>query len=176
MTRLARAAGVGPMPGVPSYRTVPLLHVRRLVCPATTPNPPPNRVAPAVWRRPAAHAGAIVRLAAPPSGESDRGARIVAMAPPSQARPAALPVTRIQRTPPTATPPRPRSVSAPPAFNTIGTAATPPSPTPPPKRDPLAGIEMDRLARQLFEPLSRLLRTDMRRGRERAGAAQDRRH
>lgn len=37
------------------------------------------------------------------------------------------------------------------------------------------GIDMDELARRLFEPISRLLRADLRQGRERAGRMHDRR-
>ncbi|MDI5970969.1 hypothetical protein POF50_016735 [Streptomyces sp. SL13] len=38
---------------------------------------------------------------------------------------------------------------------------------------PVAGLDIDDLARRLIEPVSRLLRTDLRRGRERAGRPHD---
>jgi syndecan 1 len=170
---LARAAGIGRAPATPSYRIAPLLGVRRLARPVVTSNAQPKHVAPAVWRRPG-HAVPTVRLAEPPSGAAGQGVDIVAMEPP---RPATLPVTRVQRAELTTT--RPRSVSAPPALESVRTTtAVKPPPEksePPPKPDPLAGIEMDKLARQLFEPISRLLRADLRRGRERAGFGQDHR-
>jgi hypothetical protein len=173
VTRLARAAGVGPVPGVPSYRIVPLLSARRLVRPAVSSHAPPNRVAPAVWRRPAAPTGTAVHPVALPATASGPGVDIIAMAPARPAPSSALPVTRVQRDTTTVRPPRPRSVSAPPA---LPATVRPPEPArAAPKPDPLAGIEMDKLARQLFEPISRLLRTDLRRGRERAGTGQDHR-
>jgi hypothetical protein len=50
---------------------------------------------------------------------------------------------------------------------------------PPPSRvaaRPTAdGTDLDELARRLFEPVSRLLRADLRQGRERAGRGHDRR-
>ncbi|HEY0451822.1 hypothetical protein [Actinophytocola sp.] len=39
----------------------------------------------------------------------------------------------------------------------------------------VARTDLDQLARQLFEPVSRLLRADLRQGRERAGRGHDRR-
>jgi syndecan 1 len=182
VTQLAQAAGVGPVPGTPSYRIAPLLSVQRLPRPVVTSNSPQNRqnrVAPAVWRRPADLAAATVRVAAPPSDESRPGVDIVAMGSARPVGPTVLPVTHVQRTPPAASPPPPRvrSASAPPAFNRPTTASTE-AKTPqavPRKPDPLEGIEMDKLARQLFEPISRLLRADLRRGRERAGAGHDHR-
>ncbi|WP_234433328.1 hypothetical protein [Streptomyces sp. NRRL WC-3549] len=38
---------------------------------------------------------------------------------------------------------------------------------------PVAGPDLEELARRLLEPVSRLLRADMRRGRERAGRLYD---
>ncbi|MFW6695770.1 hypothetical protein [Streptomyces sp. MAR4 CNX-425] len=38
-----------------------------------------------------------------------------------------------------------------------------------------AGIDLDDLARRLFDPMARLLRTELRRGRERIGRPHDRR-
>jgi len=185
VTQLARQAGVGSVTGAPSDRVVPLLDVPlldvpRLARPVVAANSVPERVAPAVWRRPSAPAGVPVRPAMPLSGEPSRavhGADIVAMAPVRPVRPSALPVTHVQRAPQTAGPPRARSMSAPPPVTlspaTSNTAKS--SPITPPRSDPLDGIEIEKLARQLFEPISRLLRTDLRRGRERAGAGQDHR-
>lgn len=176
----------GPGVGAAPDRVMPLLTGQGLVRPAVTSNSPPDRVAHAVWRRPSAtHAATTVRPIKPPSGESGHGVDIVAMAPVRPPALPGLPVSHVQRTPRSAGPPRPRSASAPPAFDlspTVKTVAERPSGTtksPPgrsPKPDPLDGIEMDKLARQLFEPISRLLRADLRRGRERAGAGQDHRH
>jgi hypothetical protein len=41
--------------------------------------------------------------------------------------------------------------------------------------DTAGATDLDELARRLFEPVSRLLRADLRQGRERAGRAYDRR-
>jgi syndecan 1 len=187
VTRPARAAGAGPAPGVPAYRIAPLLSAPRLAGPVMASRSAPDRVAPAVWRRPAAPTEGTVRPIAPQSGEPDHGVDIVAMAPARPARaapPAVLPVTRVQRAQPTAGPSRTNSTSAPPVLSPAPTVSTavqrPPETTrspqdSPPRPDPLDGIEMDRLARMLFEPISRLLRADLRRGRERAGAGHDHR-
>ncbi|MEW2624678.1 hypothetical protein [Streptomyces sp. NPDC048106] len=63
---------------------------------------------------------------------------------------------------------RPRSASAPPSFpaptTTAGHQAAPP---------PDPGIDLEDLARRLLDPLARLLRADLRRGRERAGRPYD---
>jgi hypothetical protein len=57
------------------------------------------------------------------------------------------------------------------AADTITASSTqPPAPV-----DTTAEVDPERLARQLFEPVSRLLRADLVRGRERAGRAHDRR-
>jgi hypothetical protein len=52
----------------------------------------------------------------------------------------------------------------------------PTAPSPPAAAAPSAdGTDMDELARRLFEPISRLLRSDLRQGRERTGRLHDRR-
>ncbi|MFC9930794.1 hypothetical protein [Streptomyces sp. NPDC127190] len=63
---------------------------------------------------------------------------------------------------------RQRSASAPPAPGRAPASAPAPAPAP---QD--AGIDLDDLARRLLEPMSRLLRADLRRGRERAGRPYD---
>jgi hypothetical protein len=52
------------------------------------------------------------------------------------------------------------------------TRATPPKPE---KPDPPGGQDLDDLARRLLEPVGRLLRAELRHGRERAGRLHDRR-
>ncbi|MFH8341879.1 hypothetical protein [Streptomyces sp. AM6-12] len=63
---------------------------------------------------------------------------------------------------------RPRSASAPAAFRAPGTTAGGKEAAP---QDP--GVDLEDLARRLLDPLARLLRADMRRGRERAGRPYD---
>ncbi|MFF4933652.1 hypothetical protein ACFY2H_32870 [Streptomyces griseofuscus] len=63
---------------------------------------------------------------------------------------------------------RPRSVSAPASFPASGTTAGKKEAAP---QDP--GVDLEDLARRLLDPLARLLRADMRRGRERAGRPYD---
>ncbi|MFJ8869234.1 hypothetical protein ACIRD6_26130 [Streptomyces sp. NPDC102473] len=68
---------------------------------------------------------------------------------------------------------RPRSSSAPPAptpTSTSGKAAARRRPESP-QDDP--GLDLDDLARRLIDPVSRLLRTELRRGRERTGRPHD---
>jgi hypothetical protein len=90
-----------------------------------------------------------------------------------------LPVQRRQPTPTTGTPPRRPSVqrrSAPARSMTFtsapATANTEPEPEPEnvPDQPPL---DLDAMARRLIEPVARLLRTELRRGRERAGRPHD---
>ncbi|MEG3628136.1 hypothetical protein [Streptomyces poriticola] len=45
-----------------------------------------------------------------------------------------------------------------------------------PKRAQDAGLDLDDLARRLIDPVARLLRTELRRGRERTGRPYDRHH
>ncbi|MFR9792532.1 hypothetical protein ACL07V_28370 [Streptomyces sp. MB22_4] len=63
---------------------------------------------------------------------------------------------------------RPRSASAPPSFPAPATTADRRQTAP---QDP--GVDLEDLARRLLDPLARLLRADMRRGRERAGRPYD---
>ncbi|MEU6461224.1 hypothetical protein [Streptomyces sp. NPDC046976] len=63
---------------------------------------------------------------------------------------------------------RPRSASAPASFSSSGTTADKKETAP---QDP--GVDLEDLARRLLDPLARLLRADMRRGRERAGRPYD---
>ncbi|MFB8029839.1 hypothetical protein ACFQ6U_27570 [Streptomyces sp. NPDC056465] len=68
---------------------------------------------------------------------------------------------------------RPRSSSAPPAptpASASGKAASRRRPESP-QDDP--GLDLDDLARRLIDPVSRLLRTELRRGRERTGRPHD---
>jgi syndecan 1 len=65
---------------------------------------------------------------------------------------------------------RPRSVSAPPSFPA---AATGPDVRQEAAPHEAPAIDLEDLARRLLDPLSRLLRADLRRGRERAGRPYD---
>ncbi|MBV6700134.1 hypothetical protein KV557_24015 [Kitasatospora aureofaciens] len=77
---------------------------------------------------------------------------------PLTAVPARTPIT-VQAAPPTAPPSR----------------AASPSQAAPPPAEPAGGgpADLDELARRLVEPVGRLLRTELRRGRERSGKPYD---
>ncbi|CCB71410.1 protein of unknown function (plasmid) [Streptantibioticus cattleyicolor NRRL 8057 = DSM 46488] len=67
----------------------------------------------------------------------------------------------------TAVPPREPAAAPPDATRQTGTAGAEGS------GGPVAGLDIDELARRLIEPVGRLLRTELRRGRERAGRPYD---
>jgi hypothetical protein len=73
-----------------------------------------------------------------------------------------LPVSTVVTRAPTIS----RSTAAGPPPSQVDTVPTAPT---------VARTDLDQLARQLFEPVSRLLRADLRQGRERAGRGHDRR-
>ncbi|MFI9273054.1 hypothetical protein ACIGXM_20335 [Kitasatospora sp. NPDC052896] len=72
-----------------------------------------------------------------------------------------VPLTAVPPRAPTATPPR---TAAPPAESRAG------SPT---EATAAGAADIDELARRLIEPVGRLLRTELRRGRDRAGRPYD---
>jgi hypothetical protein len=190
------AREVGPAPVVGHVDPVlPLLADRKLIRPTvpSTSDDQPKQVTRAVWRRPSDFSQVATRpvqpVAQPPVQRiDDPGAELVAMAPAAQKgprpAPASMPVTTVQRTPVTTSPP-----SIPPATPVFGqlvpvskvvarapATADPTAPSPPAAAAPSAdGTDMDELARRLFEPISRLLRSDLRQGRERTGRLHDRR-
>jgi len=94
-----------------------------------------------------------------------------------------MPVTSVRPPPVVTAPSSTRAATPPPVFggpipvSTVVARKTVDTPvTPPPSRMDTAGAtDLDELARRLFEPVSRLLRADLRQGRERAGRAYDRR-
>jgi hypothetical protein len=105
-----------------------------------------------------------------------------------------MPVTSIQRTSLTPAPPDTPMKSAIPVSAPVfgqpvpisqviarAPATSDPAPATRPASAPAGdlpaagGIDLEDLARRLFEPVSRLLRADLRQGRERAGRAHDRR-
>jgi len=65
--------------------------------------------------------------------------------------------------------PQPGSLR-PPARSQNGSAV------PEPPRDPIDALDMDELARRLFEPLNRMLRAEIRLDRERSGRSHERRY
>jgi syndecan 1 len=198
VTTVPPAVGIRSVPRTPAYRTLPLLAARQLIHPvrSSTSDEQSKHVAHAVWRRTPDRVEPPVRPAEQPSvrpGEGP-GVDIVAIAPPSpkpvvpqrvSPRPA-MPVASVQRAPLAAGPPAFPVGSASPAVfgrpiptNTVvarAPATTTSSPAPSPSRvDIAAGTDLDQLARRLLEPVSRLLRADLRLGRERAGRGHDRR-
>jgi hypothetical protein len=102
---------------------------------------------------------------------------LVAMAP---ARPPAMPLTGIRPNPPTTSPSVPAAPSPVvsgqiPVSRVVAPATTGGTAAAPPPSTTDTGTDLDELARRLFEPVSRLLRADLRQGRERAGRGHDRR-
>lgn len=74
-----------------------------------------------------------------------------------------VPVTPVARTPSTTT------------TDSKATTAKGSTPDASPSTNPKSGRELDELARQLIDPVARLLRAEMRRGRERTGRPHDNR-
>ncbi|THA73188.1 hypothetical protein E6R60_24840 [Streptomyces sp. A0642] len=56
---------------------------------------------------------------------------------------------------------------------TARTPAAAPPPTPASRTDEIPGVDVEELARRLLDPVSRLIRADLRRGRERTGRPRD---
>jgi hypothetical protein len=195
------ARSVGPAPAVGRVDPIlPLLPARKLIQPTiqSTSDERVKRVTRAVWRRPGDFSQEATRPAQP-VGQTpvqridDPGAELIAMAPAPHKgnRPASasvpvtpMPVTTVQRTPLTADPPS--IPSATPVFGQLvpvskvvaraPATTAPAAPAPPVAATPSAdGTDLDDLARRLFEPISRLLRSDLRQGRERTGRLHDRR-
>jgi hypothetical protein len=188
------AAGTGRRPAEPAYRTRPLLASRQLIAPGAESTATGQRVTRAVWRPAAASTRPAVRPVEAPLARPDGAgtAEIIAMAPKPvalqrtsvQPAQAPMPVAAGRRPPQTVTAPAvpagllpPAVLSQPKAATTViaRTPATTPPATQESRVDSVAGVELDALARRLLEPVSRLLRADLRQGRERAGRGHDRR-
>ncbi|TWV46102.1 hypothetical protein FRZ03_16025 [Streptomyces misionensis] len=90
---------------------------------------------------------------------------------PTPVLPGAVDVRVVQRDATAAAPGRPRSASAPPPVPAAATTAPGTREQAAPQEAP--GVDLEDLARRLLDPLSRLLRADLRRGRERAGRPYD---
>ncbi|MBP2324832.1 hypothetical protein JOF56_005217 [Kibdelosporangium banguiense] len=160
---------------------LPLLPARKLV-PLPTQSTSDRRVTRAVWRRTSAST-----LPVQPVGQTrvqrtgDAGVELVAMGHGAN-KPASMPVAAVQRAPLTTAPP-----TIPPTTTVFGqpvpvskvvarsTAPTEPAPVAKAVESSSDGTDLDDLARRLFEPISRLLRADLRQGRERTGRLHDRR-
>jgi hypothetical protein len=204
VTAVHRAAGVGPVPFRPAYRTLPLLAARQLMSRTkeSTSDSQRTQVTSAVWRRTPNDAKPPIHPVEKPRLQPgvEHGVDLVAMAPtapehvtlqriPSESAglPSVLPVASGQRAPNAAGRPALATTSKSPAafgrplpVSTVvarapDTTSESPSNPPPSTMDTTDGIDPEKLARQLIEPVSRLLRADLLRGRERAGRAHDRR-
>jgi len=197
-------AGAALAPAPPEYRSLPLLASRPpLVNPAPTSTMDDQPAVPrAMWRRDPDHVRPTAQQVGQPAVQRDTGhvVDVVAMAPRSTAsgpaRPSTptaraqspMPVASVQRSTPATSPPAaasgsgsgsPAVFSQPVPTNTVRVNNTAPPPTRTQTTQPAqparpAGREVDELARRLVEPVSRLLRADIRHGRERAGRAHDR--
>ncbi|MFF8991539.1 hypothetical protein ACF09H_16660 [Streptomyces sp. NPDC014983] len=146
-------------PGLPVVR--PDAPVQRAATgaalPLTEAQAPPLQASPAPPGAPAGLPVPVVRATRP--------------AEPGPVLSGAVPVEVVQRDAKNAKAPaggRPRSASAPPSFPAPATTADRRQAAP---QDP--GVDLEDLARRLLDPLARLLRADMRRGRERAGRPYD---
>ncbi|MEU2712133.1 hypothetical protein ABZ624_06380, partial [Streptomyces sp. NPDC007205] len=175
--RRTAAAPAGPYPSPPSsaaphHRAVPVVRPHPLVPPAAAGEQ--GAVRPSALPLTDAQASALQDRPAPPavSGPPVPVVRAVRRGP---AGDPAVPViqrgTSAAGVPVTAVPPRgrQRSASAPPEPR----AATGTGPVRPAGVPPEPGVDLDELARRLLDPLARLLRADLRRGRERAGRPYD---
>ncbi|THA72985.1 hypothetical protein E6P78_01090 [Streptomyces sp. A0958] len=101
--------------------------------------------------RPAPAAGPVEGRAPAPDGRAQAVQRAVA-----EAGLTGVPVRIVQKKP-----------------STGPTPTAPTAPTPAPRPDEAAGVDVEELARRLIDPVSRLLRADLRRGRERSGRPYD---
>ncbi|MEU8033902.1 hypothetical protein AB0C13_35735, partial [Streptomyces sp. NPDC049099] len=196
------AQGAGPATAVQeSTRPTPPVQRRTTAAPAGPHRSPPSSAAPRHRAVPVVRPHPLVQRAGADEHDAVRPAALPltdAQASPLQDRPVppaapgpAVPVVRAGRpgsagvqavpllqrdaaaaqVPVTAVPPRgrQRSASAPPQPGAAtGTDADRSSGVP---HEP--GIDLDELARRLLDPLARLLRADLRRGRERAGRPYD---
>ncbi|GGS80657.1 hypothetical protein GCM10010253_64280 [Streptomyces badius] len=66
-----------------------------------------------------------------------------------------------------------RAAPAKPAAGATGAATGPTDASDAPPANRLSGTEIEELARRLLDPVSRLIRADLRRGRERGGRLHD---
>jgi hypothetical protein len=165
-----------PTPTVPRGATPPT-RVVRLAPPSSAPTPTTLQRLP-VDARPTRPGPAHPAFPAPAPATSPATAQVLQRVA-AQAGLAGVPLTAV--------PPRTPTVPAPPALRAHPTTAAPPitiarstsaavPPRPPGEpAAPTAGPDVDELARRLVEPVGRLLRTELRRGRERAGRPYDNR-
>ncbi|MYT35373.1 hypothetical protein GTY66_04755 [Streptomyces sp. SID8356] len=157
----------GPAPGgdAPAYGPQPLA-VR---VPPRTPSPVPGASGSGTTQRqPPAQAQALQRAAA---RAGLTGVPVKAV-PPGNARPGATPPRTVQRTNGTGGVGGTATGGTPGIPGIAGTPDTAPMETTTPANR-ITGAELDALARRLIDPVSRLIRADMRRGRERAGRPHD---
>lgn len=160
--------GSGPSSAVVTAQRLPLVRPAPVVAPALQRLPAVARIPqPSPAQPPAAPPPPVAQRtlsAAPPSPVTARMLQRVA----EQAGPAGVPLTGV---PLTAVPARkPTTVQAVPPQQ-----AAPPSQgaSPPTETTAPGPADLDDLARRLVEPVGRLLRTELRRGRERAGRPYD---
>ncbi|WP_217189187.1 hypothetical protein [Streptomyces buecherae] len=142
--------------------------------PVTAPRAEPGAARPPVGSAPVVPVRAVPRAAAGPPVLARRPATHSAQAPTATARPPGAPV--IQRAPGGSTEGgggpdgHPPGVAAPhPARPTERGEGAAQQAAAHQKAAPPPGPDMDELARRLLDPVARLLRTELRRGRERAG-------
>ncbi|MFF3069837.1 hypothetical protein ACFVSN_00450 [Kitasatospora sp. NPDC057904] len=148
---------LGPSSAAVTGRRLPLVRPAPVAAPALQRLPSIARIPqPSPAQPPAAPPPPVVQRtlsAAPPSPVSAQALQRVA----GQAGLSGVPLTAVPARKPTTAqaPSPPSSQAAPPETTTSGTA------------------DLDDLARRLVEPVGRLLRTELRRGRERAGRPYD---
>ncbi|MFB7509314.1 hypothetical protein [Streptomyces broussonetiae] len=186
------SAPAPPASGNPPARSTSSVQPRRAV-PVVRPNPPVQRAAPVHPQAlpvtdpqasplqdrpvsPAQHAAPpvpVVRAtrttAHGPHSASSRAASVQRQATGAgagagaRAVPPGVPVTAVPSRTVQRTPSAPAVAGRPPGRDTAGSAGVPQD----------SGIDLDELARRLLEPMARLLRADLRRGRERTGRPYD---
>ncbi|WP_240800130.1 hypothetical protein, partial [Streptomyces rhizosphaericola] len=157
----------GPAPGgdAPAYGPQPL-SVR---VPPRTPSPAPGASGSGTThRQPPARDQALQRAAA---RAGLTGVPVKAV-PPGNARPGTTPPKTVQRTNGTGGGGGTATAGTPGIPGIADTPDTAPTETTTPANR-ITGAELDALARRLIDPVSRLIRADMRRGRERAGRPHD---
>ncbi|WP_181970395.1 hypothetical protein [Kitasatospora xanthocidica] len=184
-TASTTAAAAAPRPPVVRLRPVTAAPVQRLPATSRPPQPSPAQQPAVPAATVSSGAPALVVSRALPTGHATTATRAAnaAVTPPAPPSPATARLLQrvaeqngLTGVPLTAVPARtPTTVQRAAPSPAASTAATTPGSAPggPPAASSADPADLDELARRLVEPVGRLLRTELRRGRERGGKPYD---
>ncbi|MFH9137947.1 hypothetical protein [Streptomyces sp. NPDC017524] len=164
----ATAAATRPVPVVRPHppeapRPEAAVPVQRLAMPVAPDGAGPPLTGPAAGTAPGAPSGPSVRVPPRAPAQSAGAGRPESRAQAVQRAAAKAGITGV---PVQAAPPKP-------AAGTTGAATGSGDASDAPSANRLSGTEIEELARRLLDPVSRLIRADLRRGRERSGRLHD---